>query len=85
MLIYFDIVISNMQNICMLQEEESTQGVQDKNDSSEVGWEDSEFQSLEDVQPLEQPSISELISKHIYIYINFVSLLKKNLFLCRRS
>ncbi|EGI68827.1 PREDICTED: N-terminal kinase-like protein [Acromyrmex echinatior] len=38
-------------------EEETTQGVQDKNDSSEVGWEDSEFQSLEDVQPLEQPSV----------------------------
>jgi len=38
-------------------EEETTQGVQDKNDSSEVGWEDSEFQSLEDVQPLEQPNV----------------------------
>ncbi|XP_028050978.1 N-terminal kinase-like protein isoform X2 [Monomorium pharaonis] len=38
-------------------EEETTQGVQDKNDSSEVGWEDSEFQSFDDVQPLDQPSV----------------------------
>ncbi|XP_011882156.1 PREDICTED: N-terminal kinase-like protein isoform X1 [Vollenhovia emeryi] len=38
-------------------EEETTQGVQDKNDTSEVGWEDSEFQSFDDIQPLEQPSV----------------------------
>lgn len=49
-----------MINVCVLQEEEAAQGVQDKNDSSEAGWEDSEFQPLEDVQPIEQPSIQRL-------------------------
>ncbi|XP_014480227.1 PREDICTED: N-terminal kinase-like protein [Dinoponera quadriceps] len=38
-------------------EEEAAQGVQEKNDSSEVGWEDSEFQPFEDVQPIEQPGV----------------------------
>lgn len=38
-------------------EEETIQGVQEKNDSSEVGWDDSEFQPLEDIQPLEQPNV----------------------------
>ncbi|EZA60654.1 hypothetical protein DMN91_007485 [Ooceraea biroi] len=38
-------------------EEETIQSVQNKNDSSEVGWEDSEFQPLEDVQPVEQPAV----------------------------
>ncbi|XP_032662625.1 N-terminal kinase-like protein [Odontomachus brunneus] len=38
-------------------EEEAAQGVQEKNDSSEVGWEDSEFQPFEDVQPIEQTGV----------------------------
>lgn len=50
-----------MHKSVTLQEEETIQGVQEKNDSSEVGWDDSEFQPLEDVQPLDQPSIFHLI------------------------
>lgn len=65
----------------MLQEEETTQGVQDKNDSSEVGWEDSEFQSLEDIQPLEQPSISDLIYKHTNEFRFIIVIIENNFFL----
>lgn len=36
------------------QEEEAAQSIEDKTESSEVGWEDSEFQPLDDFQPLEQ-------------------------------
>ncbi|KAG7200109.1 hypothetical protein KM043_000554 [Ampulex compressa] len=39
-------------------EEEAAQGVEDKGESPEIGWEDSEFQPLEDIPPMEQPSVS---------------------------
>lgn len=35
-------------------EEEAAQGVEDKNEIADAGWEDSEFQPLEDVPPSEQ-------------------------------
>lgn len=38
------------------EEEAAAQGIHnDKNQCSETGWEDSEFQPLEDFQPLESP------------------------------
>ncbi|XP_035742235.1 N-terminal kinase-like protein isoform X1 [Vespa mandarinia] len=38
-------------------EEEAVQEIEDKNEGIEVGWEDSEFQPLEDIQPIEQIGI----------------------------
>ncbi|XP_076164330.1 N-terminal kinase-like protein yata isoform X2 [Ptiloglossa arizonensis] len=40
-------------------EEEAAQSIEDKTESSEVGWEDSEFQPLDDFQPLEQSGNNE--------------------------
>lgn len=63
------ILINRTLNFCTLQEEEAAaQGVQEKNDSSEVGWEDSEFQPFEDVQPIEQPGISDFFSNRSHIF-----------------
>ncbi|XP_076234122.1 N-terminal kinase-like protein yata [Calliopsis andreniformis] len=43
-------------------EEEAAQSTGNKNESSETGWEDSEFQPLEDFQPLEPPGNTENVS-----------------------
>ena len=43
-------------------EEEAAQSIEDKNESTETGWEDSEFQPLEDFQPLDQPGNNESVN-----------------------
>lgn len=43
-------------------EEEAAQNVEDKNESSDIGWEDSEFQPLEDFQPLEHTQTENIES-----------------------
>ncbi|XP_012150322.1 N-terminal kinase-like protein yata isoform X2 [Megachile rotundata] len=43
-------------------EEEAAQSIEDKNESVETGWEDSEFQPLEDFQPSEQSGNIESVN-----------------------
>ena len=45
-------------------EEEAAQSIGDKNESSETGWEDSEFQPLEDFHPSDHTGNTEITTAH---------------------